>query len=133
MTLGRLQKFILIFNLATIGLYGWTIIEFLTRGASPVPGIMSDLYLLLLAIYAGDKEIKRWHDRHRSVRRRGELFVFGWIGLAVFTLLIELNGGRDAGYVIPRELPLITGGVVIIYIATEYLKFEFKKRKRQAR
>jgi len=131
--LNRLQQFVLIFNLATIGLYGWTIIEFLTRGASSVPGIMADLYLLLLAIDAGDKEIKRWHDKHKNVRRRGELFVLGWVGLAIITLLVELNGGREAGYVVPRELPSITGGVLIIYCATEYLKFEFKKRKRQAR
>lgn len=126
--LNRLTQLILAFNVATIGLWGWTALEFLTRRAITVPGTAADLYLLLLAIYAGDKELERWRHRHQSISQRGEYFVIGWVGLTLLTLIVELDGGRKVGYVVPHELPLIVGGVLVIYFATQYLKVEYRNR-----
>lgn len=126
----RRRIFSTLFNVYTIFVWGWVVIEFLSRGATETPSALVNVYLIVLAYYVGDKEIARWHHRHQRVRRRGELFVLGWAATAVLTLLIEILGGEEHGYQVPRQLPLIAGSVVTIYVITEYLKAEYRRRAR---
>lgn len=65
------------------------------------------IYIALLAIYAGDKEFERWHDKHQS-RHPGEVFVFVWtvliMGLAACQFIFDKPSG-------------LTSDVVAAYIA----------------
>lgn len=122
------QLFVRVFNVGTILLFGWFFMEFFTRGQVRVANLTADLYIVVLGFYAGDKEIHRWRHRHRSVKRRGEMFVFGWVATLVFMLLVEVLGGAEHGYRVPVKLGLIAGSVVVIYFITEYLKTEFRQK-----
>ena len=65
------------------------------------------IYVAILAIYAGDKEFERWHDRH-SHRHPGEAFVILWtllvIGLAACQFIFDKPTG-------------LTSEIVATYIA----------------
>lgn len=119
------------FNVASILLYGWFLLEFLSKGDFRVPTILSDLYVVVLGFYAGDKEIHRWHHQHQSAYRRGEFFVLGWVATLVLALLIEIIGGAEHGYVVPAKLGFVAGSVVIIFFITEYLKTEYHRKVKE--
>lgn len=65
------------------------------------------IYVAILAIYTGDKEFERWHDRH-SHRHPGEVFVIFWtlliIGLAACQFIFDKPVG-------------LTNEIVATYIA----------------
>ncbi len=65
------------------------------------------IYVAILAIYTGDKEFERWHDRH-SHRHPGEAFVILWtllvIGIAVCQFIFDKPEG-------------LTSEIVATYIA----------------
>jgi hypothetical protein len=123
----RQRYFILAFNLFTVFYLGMICVEFLTKGEWTAPGALADLYLLILVYVAGDKEIRRWRKKYVARNRHGEIFVISWSFLTVAILAVELLGGAKAGYRMPHDLPLVEGGVLAIYIITEYLKAEFRK------
>lgn len=127
--LARQQLFVTAFNIFTVILLAWFIGEFVTKGALAVPNTLAEIFLLVLVFYAGDKELHRWHHRHASSTRRGEMFVLGWVGIAIIMLLIESFGGEKLGFRVPRDIPLVVWSVIVIFIITEYLKSEFRKRK----
>lgn len=124
----RQHYFLFAFNLFTIALWVWALLEFFSKGATEVTVTFANIYLLILAYYAGDKEVRRWRRRHEARKRRGELFVYGWVATALLLFLIEVLGGGANGYQVPRQLPYIAGSVAIIYLVTEVLKSEFRKR-----
>lgn len=126
----RQRYFLIGFDLFTIILWGWILLEFLSKGRLPVWDTLAELYLLVLAYYVGDKEIRRWQKRYRSRQRRGERFVILWAGTAFALLIFEVAGSGRHGYHLPQSLPLLTGGVLAIYLITEYLKAEFRRRAR---
>lgn len=126
----RQKYFVRLFNIFTILVWGWFALQFLGRGAPDVPRSLGDLYLLVLGYYAGDKEIRRWRRQHESVRRRGELFVIGWAATIFFMLIIEIFGGAEQGYRVPEDMAFVVGGVFIIYVVTQYLKSEFRRKAR---
>ncbi len=126
----RQRYFLLGFDLFTIVLWGWVVLEFLSQGRLAVWDTLAELYLIVLAYYVGDKEIRRWQRRYRSRQRHGERFVLLWSGTALALLLFEVAGGNQYGYRLPSSLPLLTGGVLVIFLITEYLKAEFRQRSR---
>jgi len=114
--------FLLLFDIFTFIVWIWLVIGFFSKGAFDLPEYISTLYLLLLAFYVGDKEIRRHRKKYLSRSRRGEYFVYLW-GLTLVCLVgFYVWGGNKLGYHIPRELPTVAGSVLILYILTEYLK-----------
>jgi len=65
------------------------------------------IYIALLAIYAGDKEFERWHNKHAG-RHPGEVFVFLW------TILVIAIGSCQYFFNKPVGL---TNDIVAAYIA----------------
>lgn len=118
----KLNVFLLLFDGLTLIVWGWIMLDFLTQARFEVPLYISTVYLLILAYYVGDKEIRRHRRTYFSRTRKGEYFVYLWgltiIGIAAYYVW----GGNRAGYHIPQELPSIAGSVLILYILTEYLK-----------
>jgi len=123
----RQRYFILAFNIFTVLYLGMILVEFLMKGEWVAPNALADLYLLILVYVAGDKEIRRWRKKYIARSRHGEIFVLAWSVLTAAILVVEVLGGTKAGYRMPHDLPLVVGGVLAIYIITEYLKAEFRK------
>lgn len=123
----RQQTFVIMYNLATIFLWAAFLYVFFSRGEQMVPWTVVELYLLLLTYYAGDKEIRRWHHSHNSRRVRGEVIVVGWAVTILLMFGAEIFGGAEHGYIVPQHLPLTVGGVVLIYLVTQYLKAEYRR------
>lgn len=65
------------------------------------------IYVAILAIYAGDKEFERWHDRH-SHRHPGEAFVIFWTLIVVGIAACQFIFDKPAG---------LTSEIVATYIA----------------
>lgn len=133
MVLFHQRAFILGFNIATILLAGWNLLEFLSRGGTHVTETATQLYLIVLAVIIGDKEVLRWHGHHRSVRRRGEFFVIGWALLLLGMVMVELLGGAEHGWIVARQMPITVGTVVVVWLLSSYLKAERQWRLRSAR
>lgn len=121
----RLQLFTLGFNLFTILLWGAFVYAFLTQQSIEVPWSVVDLYLITLTFYAADKEIRRWRHAHQSRKHRGEYITLGWIVTFLFILGVDLAGGSKEGFGVPPHLGLAVGGVVVVYVVTQYLKAEY--------
>lgn len=124
----KINVFILLFDVLTFIVWGWVLLDFLTKAVISLPLTVSTLYLLILAYYVGDKEFRRWRKKYRSHTRRGEYFVFLWSLTMIAIVAYYVWGGKDVGYHIPQELPTISGSVLILYILTEYLKSGERKR-----
>lgn len=117
------------FNVGTMLLWGGILFEFLSRGAWQVSDTIANIYLILLTYYVTDKELRRWHTKYVSHRRPGELIVVGWVLTAILMLAIETAGGAEHGYIVPRQLPLIASTVSIIFVISEYVKTEFRRKR----
>lgn len=124
----RQRYFLLGFDLFTIIFWGLIFAEFLTKGTWETPSALTELYLIVLVFYAGDKEIRRWRKLYISRDRHGEYFVLGWSMTLVVMLGIELISGSKLGYTLPHDMPLLTSAVLVIFFVTEYLKKEFRRR-----
>lgn len=125
----RKRQFLLFYNIGTIFLMGWFAFAFLTKGATTVSETIVNLYLVVLGFYVGDKEIERWRKQYHSHGRRGEYFVFGWAIVGAAMLLIEIFGGAEHGYKIPKYFAFVVGTVLIVYFITAYLKAEHRRRE----
>lgn len=120
--------FLISFDVLTFIVWAWLVAEFLTKERVSIPTWFSSAYLLILVFYVTDKEIRRWRKQYSSRYRKGEYFVFLW-GLTLAAIVaFSVWVGNHIGYKIPPELPTIAGAVLILYIITEYLKEEFKKK-----
>ncbi len=129
MTISRQRLFITAFNIATILLMVGYVIEFLTRNRFNVPNAVSEVFLLVLVFYAGDKELHRWHHKNGGSDRRGELFVLVWVVLGITMYILESMGGGVLGFTVPHDLGMVVWSVIIIFVITEYLKLEFHKKR----
>lgn len=122
------RPFILLFNVFTIFLWGWFVLEFFSRRAVVASATIGNLYLLILGYYAAEKEIRRWQHRLRSVKHRGEFFVLGWTLTGLTMLVVEVFGGAEHGYRVPQQLPLVVGSVLVVFLVSAYLKSESRRR-----
>lgn len=125
----RQHFFTIGFNVFTIALWGAFLLTFLRKNSFEVPWSLVDLYLIILTLYSTDKEIRRWRHFHRSVNHRGEAITFGWAATYVLMLGAQVLGGESFAYTVPPHMGLATGGVVVIYIITQYLKAEYHRKR----
>lgn len=121
--------FLILFDVFTLIVWSWLVIEFITKEKIVLPELISTLYLLILASYVGNKEIKRGQKRYFPRWRKGEYFVYLWGLTLVIIVAWYIWGGNRLGYLIPRELPVVAGSVLILYIFTEYHKGSGQKRR----
>lgn len=120
--------FRLLLDIFSILVWSWTLLEFFSKGLIELPATISSIYLMLLGYYASEKELRRkkggrWRERY------GEFFVYAWALTLVLLVAFYRWGGRKLGYDIPAELPVIVGGVLVIFFVTQYLKIQHKSRQ----
>lgn len=123
----RPKGFLVLFDLLTVVIWAWLVAEFVTQEYTHVPLWASSMYLVLLTFYATDKEVRRWRRKFRG-HRHGELFVGLWVVTFVVIFLLVQFTGVMANYTIPPELATISGSVVVIYVVTDFLKEEYRRR-----
>ncbi|PIY95433.1 MAG: hypothetical protein COY66_06885 [Candidatus Kerfeldbacteria bacterium CG_4_10_14_0_8_um_filter_42_10] len=117
------------FDIFSFIVWFWMVLEFLTKERFVLPELIPTFYLLILASYVGDKELRRWRKKYSSRWRKGEYFVYLW-GLTLVAIVAWCNWqGNGQGYLIPHNLPVVAGSVLILYIFTEYVKENTQKRK----
>lgn len=114
----------------TILVFGGVITNSLTNNEfEDILGPLLAVYIGILAIYVGDKELERWHNSHIS-SHPGEIFVLVWtlilVGLAVCEFIMRGNCH------IPSELVSAYIAVVSILALTQRSKslYEIKRRRR---
>lgn len=102
------------------------LIEFFSRGLFSITRI-SPFYVGILLIYSLHKEFIRWLGESRD--RRGELFVYAWIGITFLLYLIDFfTKGyftqTPEGEISPvlENLNLITLEVGAIFLLTKFMK-----------
>ena len=121
--------FLTLFDIYTVVVWIWLVSAFLSKGHFDMPEFVSTLYLLILAFYVGDKELRRHRKKYTSRLRKGEYFVYLWGLTLVLAVGFYAWGGSSLGFRIPRELPTVSGTVLILYFITEYLKKESGEEK----
>ncbi len=97
--------FILGFNAATIMLMIRYVVENLTKNRFEAPNAITEVIMLMLVFYAGDKELHHWHHHKRGSNRRGELLVIVWAVLGITMYVIESMGGVVHGLAVPQPRP----------------------------
>lgn len=89
-------------------------------------GIVGVIYMALLSIYAGQKELIRWQTDFSS-RFIGESFIGIWTALMViFALTAPFSNGM---FKLPEEFAVVYTTVVGIYAITQYSKNLNQKRR----
>ncbi len=114
------KSLILLFDAYTIFIWGWLILEFFSKGEIRVPTSMTTVYLVILGIYVGDKEFERLRKRYSSRQLHGERFVLLWVItlIAVSSVIAFFRNG----YHMPADLPVVTACVLVLWLASEYVK-----------
>ena len=121
------KSIVLLFDTYTLFIWGWMILEFLSKTEFRVPTSLTTVYLVILGIYVGDKEFARLHRRYSSRQLHGERFVLLWIITLIFVSAM-LAFYRN-GYHMPGDLPVITACVLILWMVSEYVKKVKPKKK----
>jgi hypothetical protein len=124
----RKNIMLLLFDVFTLIIWVWLFVDFFSKGAYQVPLAASSIYVMVLAFYVGDKEIRKRRSKYLSRFRHGEYFAYLWGITLLFMLGYYVWGGNDHGFRLPQELPTITGSVLLLYFLTEYLKEGLKKK-----
>ncbi len=104
-----------------------SIIKIFTRGSFPPPG-MNIFYIGVLFMYSIHKEMLRWLEE-AGLERRGEWFVYSWIGLTVILYIINFLSKGYFSYSaegLPseslREITFTTLEVCAIFVITRLSK-----------
>jgi len=112
------------------------LIEFFTRGAF-LSSKMGLFYIGVLFIYSVHKEMLRWLEE-KEIERRGEYFVYSWIGLTVILYItnfltkdyfIYSSKGISLGTL--NEIAVITlqvGAIFILSRLSKAIKIGLQKR-----
>ncbi len=119
---------LLLFDVFTLVIWAWLVLDFFSKGQYQVPLAASSIYVMVLAFYVGDKEIRKWRRKYFNRFRHGEYFAYLWGITLLFMLGYYVWGGKDRGFHLPTELPTIAGSVLLLYFLTEYLKEGIKKK-----
>ncbi len=85
------------------------------------------IYVAILAIYAGDKEFERWHDRH-SHRHPGEAFVIIWTLLVIAIAACQFVFDKATG--LTSEIVATYIAVLSVLAVTRRSKSLYDKRRR---
>jgi hypothetical protein len=114
------KSIIYLFDAYTIFIWGWLILEFVTKSSLRMPTSLTTVYLVVLGYYVGDKEIHRLRKRYSSRQLHGERFVLLWI--VTLIAIASISTFQHNGYHMPGDLPVVTACVLVFWLATEYLK-----------
>jgi len=122
----RPKSIIYLFDTYTILIWAWLVLEFLSKSELRVPTSLTTVYLVILGIYVGDKEFERLRKRYSSRQLHGERFVLLWVVtlIAVSAVIAFFRNG----YHMPGDLPVVTACVLILWLASEYVKKTKPKR-----
>lgn len=123
----RVKLFIYFFNTLSLVVWAWIVIEFFSHTIH-VPASLSALYLTLVGVYVGDKEYQRVRKKLHSRNRRGELFVLLWLATLIIITAVVSLGGYGNGYRVPEDLPIISGTVLVLWLTSEYIKGQHRRR-----
>jgi hypothetical protein len=108
-------------------------LEFFTRGKFPEVKLKT-FYIFVLLIYTIHKEFIRWLDE-KEVERKGEIFVYLWIGFTVFFYLVDFfTKNRFNQHFVLDEITLTSLEVLAIFILARISKSAqlfFSKRLNQ--
>ncbi len=114
-------------TIITLIVMAMIIIEFFSRG-SFFPSRIGFFYVGVLFIYSAHKEMLRWLDEKKA-DRRGETFIYSWIGLTVLFYVINFItkdyysvslGGKPLGCI--SEVSTITLEVTGIFLLARLSK-----------
>ena len=111
-----------IFWLYTLITYTWVVAEFFTKGDIAIPISVSAVYLIALSVYVGDKEIRRRLKNHTHPLRKGEYYVYLWGATFIITSIFVISGGNTSGFVVPTDMTVNAGIVIMFYFITDFLK-----------
>ncbi len=121
------RVFLTFFNLYTVFIWGWLVFEFFTNGSTRVPTSLTTVYITILSLYVGDKEVERLRKKYSSRNLHGERFVLLWV-ITLIGVSIAVAFRRN-GYHLPGDLPVVTACVLILWLVSEYVKKVKPKRK----
>ena len=95
-------------NFWSLLFFAFIIYDFIYNNkAAGILGILSTIYISILAIYVSNKEFERWYNKHKE-KHPGEIFVVIW-SVLLFALIV-LDFAFEKSYSLP-------GSVVSSYIA----------------
>jgi len=110
----------------TLITYTFVLLEFFSKEYIHVPVVMSAVYLAALSVYVGDKEVKRKIQNHAHPLRHGEYFVYLWGSTLFLISMFVIFWGSKIGYIVPIDLEINAGVVIIVYFLTDFLKSKQK-------
>jgi hypothetical protein len=91
-------------------------------------GILSAIYVAVLAIYVSDKEFERWQNLHSS-KHPGEWFVLGWSLLIISLLIAEFV--TNNGYRVPDLVVYVYITVLGVLAITRKSKVLYEKKSKK--
>jgi peptidoglycan/LPS O-acetylase OafA/YrhL len=116
----RPKSIIYLFDTYTLLIWAWLVLEFFSKSELRVPTSLTTVYLVILGIYVGDKEFERLRKRYSSRQLHGERFVLLWV-MTLIAISIVIAFFHN-GYHMPGDLPVVTACVLILWLASEYVK-----------
>ena len=128
-------KLYIICSSVTIVVMVMVLIEFFSRGLFSITKI-SPFYVGILLIYSLHKEFIRWLGEGKKEGRKGERFVYTWIGITFLLYLIDFftkgyftqtSEGKTSPVL--ENLNLITLEVGTIFLLTKFTKVVSKIAK----
>lgn len=113
-------------NLWTIITMAFFIIDFSSKGKYlSTSGAIGTIYITLLGLYAGSKELGRW-TKSRLPFHSGESFIALWTLLMIVFVAMAILG--PWGYKMPGEFITTYAAVLSIYVLTQRSKSMFNKK-----
>jgi len=119
-----------LFNICTVVsvvTMAMAVVQFVSRGAFPPPGI-NFFYIGILVLYSAHKEMLRWLEEKKT-ERQGEWFVYSWILLTLLLYIINFSCKNcfryDKSGVYSdsiRETTIITLEVCAVFVFTRFSK-----------
>lgn len=115
-------------NLWTIITMVFFIVDFSSKGKYlSSSGAIGTIYITLLGLYAGSKELGRWTKTKLSFRF-GEFFIILWTFLMIVFVAMAILGSW--GYKMPGEFITTYAAVLGIYVLTQRSKSLFNRKRR---
>ncbi len=122
------SQFMMPFAIGATALFGGSaILELLSKGAMKSPDTGAEIYLAIMAAYAGAGELTKWKQQKTGEEplnppdpwleraRKGGIFVGFWLLLYSVAYVLRIF---DIGYPMPHELKSITLQILALFFVT---------------
>jgi hypothetical protein len=90
--------------------------------SAPARFLSPEMYTGLLAVFAGEHEVRRWSGNGDRYAMSAEAVIFGW-WLAFLAILLWLNLRPGCTRVMPADLPAICKQVIVIFFGAGVSKY----------